>query len=364
MNAPFSWTLDAGFAGGNIVLEAQNANGARLRQNWESSKEWWFSWAFRVRGAQGRTLRFEFCDGDVFGASGPCARSGSNEWRWLGLESESDNGFSYEFAEGETEVYFGFCPLYTQRHLDEFLACHPLFERHQIGVSRDGHAVELVKLCSRQARVRVLLLARTHACEAMANFVLEGIFAAWERDPFLREWADLEAVPLLDIDGVEAGEQGKRRRPHDHNQDWTNAPLYPETRAVMNRVRAEPEFVACLDFHCPWIRGGRNERLFFFDARAAPHSALPAFGRLLESTQGAGLGFRAASTADVNDPFNSGDTPTATAWLAQTTNAALCAALEVPYSRCGEVEMTPRRARAFGEDLGRALGLWLKTRNN
>ena len=39
-------------------------------------------------------------------------------------------------------------------------------------------------------------------------------------------------VPFVDYDGVIDGEQGKFRFPHDHNRDYMDNPIYPETRAV------------------------------------------------------------------------------------------------------------------------------------
>lgn len=360
----FPFALDASFAGGNIVVKASHENGARLRQDWSSSSEWWFHWAFRVHGAQGLTLRFDFCDDDVFSSCGPCISVDGENWRWLGREAVVENGFSYSFAAEEDEVLFAFSPLYTQANLDAFLAANSEIGRRSIGVSEGGRPIDLIAVSSEKRRWRVVLMARTHACEAMANFAMEGVFSFWLREPFLREWVDLEAVPLMDIDGVELGEQGKLRIPHDHNRDWTSVPRYNATRAVMQHIAETSSNVdVFLDMHCPWIRSGRNEELFFFDACPTGRNELGSLTERLEASQQAGLKFRADSTVGRDDLFNSGDTPTSISWFARHTSTSVCATLEVPYALCSGEEMTPQRARAFGEDLGRALALWLSSRS-
>ena len=40
-------------------------------------------------------------------------------------------------------------------------------------------------------------------------------------------------IPFVDIDGVENGDQGKQA-PHDHNRDYINSPIYPETKRGWN----------------------------------------------------------------------------------------------------------------------------------
>ena len=74
---------------------------------------------------------------------------------------------------------------------------------------------------------------------------------------WFRSHGDFFIVPFVDKDGVEDGDQGKNRRPHDHNRDY-KLRIYPEVRAITERLPAwsdsKPLFF--LDMHCPWLRGG------------------------------------------------------------------------------------------------------------
>lgn len=81
----------------------------------------------------------------------------------------------------------------------------------------------------------VLLTTRHHSVEMMATHVPEGILrAALEHSEFGREFRRtiaLFAVSFLGKDGVEEGDQGKYRAPHDHDRDYQEPALYPETAA-------------------------------------------------------------------------------------------------------------------------------------
>src|SRR5215212_1677808 len=109
--------IDSDFPGGNVIVVSVDGDVVRLRQDWSTSTEWWFYWALRVRGAAGRTLRFQFTDRDVFTARGPCLSRDRRAWRWLGQGAVRDNGFEYAFAPDENEVFFAFCPAYLEEHL-------------------------------------------------------------------------------------------------------------------------------------------------------------------------------------------------------------------------------------------------------
>ena len=213
----------------------------------------------------------------------------------------------------------------------------------------------------------VLCCARHHACEAMGSYVLEGALAFFlsAEAAELRRSTAVTIVPMVDLDGVEAGDQGKGRAPHDHNRDYIDAPLYPEVRAVQQLMAelAGRNLAAYLDFHAPWIRGGANESVFF----AEPPE--PFAGRLHE--------FAAALKA-VNRgaiPYTGRfDIPHGTSWnvptegLVNSTDYAervsartllFSATLETSYSIAEAVAVTPEGARGLGQAVGRALAAYL-----
>ena len=71
------------------------------------------------------------------------------------------------------------------------------------------------------------------------------------------------AIPFMDRDGVEDGDQGKNRTPHDHNRDYNERPLYPEVSALMKLGESlKPRVLVATDLHCPHIRGEWNDRVY------------------------------------------------------------------------------------------------------
>ncbi|HOS42543.1 MAG TPA: M14-type cytosolic carboxypeptidase, partial [Armatimonadota bacterium] len=285
-----SITLDADFPGGNIIVESVDGDVVTLRQDRRDTPVWWFYWAFRARGMGGRTLTFAFTDGDVFAALGPCYSADGETWRWLGRGRVAETRFTHSFPRWQEAAYFAFCIPYTHRQLRAFLAANPAVERGVLCTSEGGRAVERLSLPSATGTRTVVLTARHHACETMANYVLEGILAFRQADEpdaaFLREHVDLHAIPFMDVDGVERGDQGKSRAPHDHNRDYTDAPRYAAVRALTAWAPAwRGDFPLMLDLHCPWIRAWRNEDVLLVEPDGVDRAAQDRFRALLHGAQ-------------------------------------------------------------------------------
>lgn len=352
--------IDCQFPGGNILLEGFDGDTVRLRQDRRDTTEWWFYWHFRVRGAAGRTLRFEFTDGNVFAAAGPCHSRNGETWAWLGTTCVDGDAFTHTFAENEDTAFFAFCFPYTERHLRRFLAYHPAIAVTTLTRSEQGRPVELLRIVSPRPRGAVLLAARTHACETMASFALEGFLHFWlGRDPeaaCLREHYEVFAVPFIDKDGVEAGDQGKLRAPYDHARDFRPSPRYASTAALMKLIDAHRErWIAGLDLHCPWIRSGCNETFFFIGTFPQWQPPMTDYVRVLAETYRAPIDFRAGDIFPVGVEWNKGTGETLAHYLREHTAVRLAATVEIAYAKVRERTITPDDARAFGADLARAL---------
>ncbi|MCY3021355.1 MAG: hypothetical protein NTW87_20260, partial [Planctomycetota bacterium] len=236
--------IDAKFPGGNIIVEKLEGDEVFLRQDLRDTAGDWFYWCFRVRGAAGRALTFRFTRGDVFGTRGPaCSADGGKTWTWLGRtdgaagasNAPKDAGgatkklpsFRYAFAPDADEVRFCFAIPYLETNLKDFLAKHgkrPELKAETLCTTKKGRAVESLFFGppDRKGEYRLAFTCRHHACESMANYELEGILAAMLADDdtgrWYREHASAMIVPFVDKDGVEDGDQGKNRKPHDHNR--------------------------------------------------------------------------------------------------------------------------------------------------
>ena len=357
--------IDAGFPGGNILVEKIEGDTVALRQDPRDTPIWWFYWRFRIRGAAGRTVRFVFTDGDVFSAGGPCFSPDGCRWRWLGLDAVKDNAFAFCFPKQMNTAFFSFCIPYQEADLRTFIRGRRWIERDDLTRSEQGRRVEHLVLRSVTGRFRVLLTARHHACESMANYVMEGVLSYWHgREApaaFLREHVDIHAVPFMDKDGMELGDQGKCRKPHDHNRDYLKRPRYASVRALMRQLpRWRGEFTLALDLHCPWIRGDMNHDIHIVEPRGVDTRAMQRFIRALRETQRGPLKYDARNYIPFGTSWNVEAEGNSVQHFIGPAGGRLAFTLEFPYALSAGRPVTAAGARAFGRDLGRAIARYVE----
>ena len=373
--------VDGAVPSGNIIVEGVSGDEVRLRQDMRDSADW-FYWAFRVVGAEGRTLRFRFTDPYADGpvsARGPAVtKDGGRTWAFAAEATATTNGFSYSFAADEHEVWFYQTFQYFPWQWDAFLASHEadrgrLFETGELCRSRKGRSVpKAVFGClGPNPRYRVFLSSRHHCGEAPATYVLEGfvseVFAPGELGDWLRANVVFLVVPFVDYDGVVDGDQGKGRRPHDHNRDYNDF-LYPETKAITEWIgeRANNDLTVFLDLHSPWVRNEYNERVYItYGPDEKMNAAKRRWGELLEKFQDGALDYRVAD----NFPWNFGwNVPSnvasgqraAGSWAMATLRAPrLVSSYEVPFANANGKTVTPEACRAFGRASARVLRAFL-----
>lgn len=372
--------VDAHFPGGNILVDQIDGDVISLRQDLRDTNGDWFYWALRIRGAAGRRLTFRFTAGDVIGTRGPAVSlDRGTTWQWLGdacvvRRPPGDISFTYDVPADAQVVLLAFCPTYTHRHLDDFLARHapasPL-QRRVLCRSRTGREVDLFTLDGQAAQVGVLITGRHHACEAMASYCMEGFLDAALADDEVGKWmrhkVNLAVVPFMDADGVEAGDQGKNRRPYDHNRDYggeTGDSIYPETKALRQWAPAwlsRNAMNIAFDMHCPWIRGGMNERAYFVGLpNALVWQRVTAFSRVLEQCGTGPIRYRERDNLPFGQDWNTLDGNaiggrTCARWASELPNVRFATTLEVPYANAGEVDVTPAAAHTLGRDLAAAV---------
>lgn len=368
--------IDCAFPGGNIVLERIEEDRVFIRQDRRDTVGFWFYWYFRVRGAAGRTLRFEFTDGPVVGVRGPGVSldEGAN-WFWAGAEQATDRSFVYSFGPEDDCVRFSLGMPYTLANWEAFKARigdRPGVRSELLCHSRQGRPVEVL-YCGQMdgsAETRVAITCRHHCCEMMASYQLEGLIEAVLTDDgcaWLREHAELLIVPFVDPDGVEAGDQGKNRAPHDHGRDYREDQIYPETRAIRTLLPkwSQGRRLAVLDLHCPGHRGKWHEHIYQVGS-ADPDvwAGQQRFGRILESCRQGPLPYG----ADGDLPFGVAWNTTSDArggvglkkWAGGLPGVVLCTGFEIPYANAAGAEVNPDSARALGRDIARALSTYLE----
>jgi hypothetical protein len=370
------WAIDADFPGGNIIVERQDADSADVKQDIRDTEGYWFWWQFRVRGAQGRTLTFRHTwrkpsnNRFPYGRRGPAVSAdGGPTWSWLGIESVGEDGaFRYTFAPDAADVRFAYAIPYVDADLRRFLASHSQHEHlawRELCRSRKGRTVHRLHAgcLTGTPYVRVLVTARHHACESMANYEIEGLLGAALEESELGEWfqrhVEMMVIPFADTDGVEDGDQGKNRKPRDHGRDYEGESLYPETGALRELVPrwSDGRLRMAMDLHCPAMRdsviqlvGSRDPAMWQEQCR---------FSRILESAIAGPLQYRPSD----NLPFGQGwnvDTNYAAGkscsrWAAGLPGVKLTAGVEFPYANAQGQDVTTHNTRLFGRDLARAL---------
>ena len=364
---------------GNIIVLKQSEGRVELRQDQRDTRGVkWFYWGFRVTGAAGKTITFEFPDGEPdggpVGVRGPVVTKDRCGTFAFPLDGKCDKrSFTYVFGADEDETWFYECYPYVAADWAAFVKRHEAdlggtFVLETLCRSRKGAEVPCARFgCIAKApKFRALVTARHHCSETSASWVLEGIaeefFAKDGTGAWLRENVELMMVPFVDYDGVQAGDQGKNRAPHDHNRDYTDF-VYPETRAVAGWVRSHAggRLDLFVDVHCPWIRGPHNESLYtpWKSPQLAPDTDDERFfSETLEKLQCGSFRYKASDDLPFGEAWNTGANygqgDSSVRWFAREVKGLrVCRSLEVPFANANGATVTPETCRDLGRDVAK-----------
>jgi len=375
-NAEEAFTVDASFPGGNVIVDRIDGDFVALHQDVRDTAGHWFWWHFRVRGAAGRTLTFYFTRGNVLGVRGPAVSTdGGKAWSWLGAKAVEGNSFRYTFPKDAQETRFCFAMPYFEANLKAFLrryAGSSHLRTRALCTTKKGRTTERLHAgkLDGEPDCRVLVTARHHACECMASYSIEGIIETVLGDTdagkWLREHVEFLIVPFMDKDGVEDGDQGKNRKPRDHNRDYDGESVYPSVRAVRKLVPewSEGRLKVHFDLHCPHIRGAHNEVIYMVGNHdEAVWEQQQAFGKVIETVQKGPLVYRASDNLPFGQAWNTaknyGGGKSSSRWGSELEGIRLATSFEIPYANARGREVTAESARAFGRDLAAALQRYL-----
>ena len=378
-----AFTVDGKIPAGNVIVDGVEGDTVYVRQDLSTTdKNGWFYWAFRVQGAAGRTLTFDFKKGyhTSVGPRGPVVTLDRGKTYAYpcdagGAAKHPPRKFTYAFPEDADEVWFYECMPYQRAQWDGFLARHKAdlgmkFVVETLCTSRKGADVPRARFgcISKDPKFRIFMSARHHCSESMASWVLEGVAEAFLADDDLGRWLrgnmELMMVPMTDYDGVQAGDQGKNRLPHDHNRDYTEF-IYPETKAISEWIagHAGGKLDAFIDVHCPWIRGDYNEFLYtpWKDPKIMPSEVDEVrFSQLLEKLQCGSMRYKASDDLPFGKGWNKGANY-AQGWSAviwacnRVKGLRIARSLEVPFQNANGAVVTRETCRDLGRDIAKTL---------
>ena len=361
-------TVSNAHPGGNIRLNDIRGSHVVVEQELRDTTEWWFYWNMAARNESDakQDVVFSFANGNVVGPWGPAISTDGLTWEWLGERAaRTPTSFRYTFEPGE-KVYFAHHFAYQVANLESFIASHgenPALRRTILTESEQGRRVDLLILGNENADEHIVLTARSHASEAAASYTLEGVLTyllSPEGAPLLERYL-IHVVPMLDVDGVENGDQGKSRAPHDHNRDYRADPIYRSTAALMEYARSlEGAVVVYIDFHNP---GPGEDRPYFVLQDGPVRDETIRLAELLKEVTNAAQGsnvirYDLSRNLDPWESWNNPTDPRGSKFFADL-GARVSTTLEVPYFGTADAPVTTESLRRFGEHVARALEAYL-----
>lgn len=367
--------VDDQLPAGCLKQAVVEGDAVHLTRDYRDTEGGWFYWKFRVAGAAGKTLTFDFPGvGWAVGSRGAAVSCDRGKtWRWSSeVEHESKNSFAWTFAEGADEVWFAQTIPYLPDDWAAFLSAHAadrgkLFETAELCKSKKGRSVPYARfgLLDGSAKIKMFVSARHHCQEASASPVVEGMAASFFADDELGRWlranVEMRVVPFADYDGVVDGDQGKNRRPHDHCRDYNEGrpQVHPEVAAIMKMLKAwRPTVVQ--DTHSPWLRdGGSPDDTNGFAYQVGNPSnrvQMAAFGAVLDRVQESGFGYRAADDVPFGKCWNAGANykqgQTLNIWAQfDLKTCRYVTSFEIPFANQHEKTIYPSDQRGFGRDI-------------
>lgn len=352
--------IDKEFPGGNIQVNSIHKDEIHIEQEIRDSGEWWFYWCFCAKNLAGRTIRFIFDNGEVLGPYGPSVSADGIHWRWAGAGSLINrSSFIYEFTKEEEEVYFSFSIPYQIKYFELFKKKLPENQKivyDVLGISEKGRQIPCMRFGNVMKGKHIYFTCRHHACESTAAYMLEGTveYLLEQREDFLEKYC-IHIFPFVDVDGVEDGDQGKARRPHDHNRDYIDEPIYNFTHGMYQYVKKYQPYVFA-DYHSPWKWGDRNDVFFLVKNLNEMERHQEMFADILEMTVSRhkglnGIPYNKEDNIDGDVEWNTGCSPTSTKYFINQ-GVHLAIGFEVPYFGANGVVYTADRLRWLGRSVG------------
>lgn len=369
-----SLKIETAFPGGNVFIEDINGFEVLLTRDMRNTEGDWFYWAFRACFDKTGEYRFTFTRPNSCGSCGPAASYDNGQtWEWLGFECVSGkrNIFTYCYdGTKNSNVIFCVGMQYLPQHLDAFLERHansPYLSVSTLAHTRKNRAVKLLHIedtASPGDKKHIYLSSRNHCCEMMATYALEGILESALADDaagkLLRSRYIIDSVPFVDTDGVTDGDQGKNRRPHDHNRDYNERPLYPEIAAIQKfTLEIKPFFT--LDLHCPWLYGAETNETIYFPLEEDEYYAgqTEIFSRILERRSPVEAPFFAVNNIPFGTLWNTKENYqqglNCPGWMGKFCAPRFAAAIEIPYAKAGDITLTADAVRSLGKAIAESI---------
>lgn len=375
VNAQNTIRISSDFPGGNIVVNKISKDTVWLAPDLSFTEGNWFYWYFKVSNISGKRVTFKFNQNNLIAKFGPTYSINNDQtWKWLNEYQVEDSSFSFSFSKQDTIAFFSIAFPYTEKNLYTFLSNlnnKKLLKVDTLCLSPENRIIEKITITPtiNKSTSKVIITARHHACEMMANYVVEGIIESLLNDKnleYLREHVEFLFIPFMDKDGVENGEQGKNRIPRDHNRDYVNEPIHKSTATLRTIVPewSEGKLEMAIDVHCPALKGNGHEFIYLVGASDSTiENRQIQFSKLLEKNSlgdikayhknflSFGVGWNTTSNYSKGMSFSR--------WAGMIDDISLAATLEFPYSNVSGIPVSKDGARIFGKTIAYSIKEYL-----
>ena len=361
--------IDKQFLGGNIEVLEIDGDRVSLANELRDTRpdRDWFYWAFRVTGAAGRTVTFEFPHKNRVGYWGAAVSRDQIHWSWTGnrkiiaLEDGTPlESFTYTFGAEENEVYFAHNMVYVPARFEQFCAKNGL-SVEELCLSNKGRSVPFARFG--KGEKKILLTSRHHACESTGTHVMEAVLQSFIDEPL--EGYEIVCVPFVDYDGVVDGDQGKHRLPHDHNRDYPfdgSKSLYHTCTAIRQYVDENPVEFA-FDFHSPKHLGGAHDKALIVYNMSEDLPRFQRFAKIFKSKiTEESFAYDPVNDIPPNTDWNKDTNETFARYVARKPVNHLAFTLETPYfgEADGSVMTTLDSMRELGKCFANAVREYIK----
>ncbi|TWU06217.1 M14 family zinc carboxypeptidase [Stieleria varia] len=356
------------FPGGNLRVISNDGATADVAPDLRGGRDW-FYWCFQATALRPGKVTFRFPEkvaGFLRGAvgfQGPAvSNDGGQTWRWRGSnhDQSSADEFSWDFTAVGQTMRFAVTIPYTRSDFDRFVEQHRGNSHLQLSVlthTRLDREVPVIQVGHPgDGRRAMLITCRHHACETIASFLFEGVIATAISDSdagrAFREKYVLYAVPLVDIDGVEAGDQGKNRPPHDHNRDYGEESIYRSVQAI-KVLGTEKNIRVLLDLHCPTLVMDIHQRFYFVGPSDMPpqnESVVQQLASFMKSELPAGAPHGPVLQLS---PIDKEHHKYCSGYFSTLPGMLMAVTLETPFAP-RKAKMSPDEVRSYGAALLRA----------
>lgn len=368
--------ITSDFPGGNIIVNKIERDTIWLKPDLSYTKGNWFYWYFKASNISGKKVVFQFEQDNVFAKYGPAYSLNNDQtWKWYGENRIEKNSFVFSFSEIDTIAYFSLAFPYTEKNLYEFIG--KLKRKDQLKIdtlcfSSENRIIERIEILPLKNKpiYKVLITARHHASEMMANYVVEGMIESIlniKDLQFLRDHVEFCIIPFVDKDGVENGEQGKNRVPHDHNRDYSGESIFESVAAIRTQVPqwSENKLMVALDIHSPWVRGTLHEVICMVGledpemennqiqfSQFLQRNILGEIQYSHENFLYKGMGYNKKENYSKGMKFSK--------WASLQNGVSLSTTLEFPYSNISGIPVSKDGARIFGQAVAYSIMDYLK----